>query len=448
MQSDDRLVKLFRRGVEPAFDELVNRYRVALVAYAGSIAGRDRAEDVVQESLVKAHRSLARDQAMELKPWLYRVVRNTALNDIRDNRKHGHEGLGETPNPSFEQPHDVAERREELATVVAAVSALPTSQRRALVGHELGGFSYDEIAAELDVTPGATRQLIYRARLSLRNSFGALIPFPLIAWLASGTTSMFASGAAGGAATGAAATGTLGTSADAGAGAAGGGIAGGGGTKLAVVAIVAGGSLVGGVAVERQQHDSSSNDSNPAVLTQASGDVPGSSSGNSQAPASLATGITGGSSGSGSSGSDEDSKGENGSSGGDRDSSGFRDDSGGERSGSDDDSSGSGGGGHSGPGGGDDGFRPAREDSSGPGPGGDDDREQLEGDRPDSSGPGSDDDGSGGSGISGEGSSGSGSSGSGSDPDGSGSSDSGSYGDGGEFHSDGDPLPDSGSGDD
>ena len=97
LQSDERLLKLFRRGVEPAFDELVRRYRNALVGYAGSIAGRDRAEDVVQESLVKAHRSLGGDREIDPRPWLYAVVRNTALNDVRDNRKHRHLDLVESP---------------------------------------------------------------------------------------------------------------------------------------------------------------------------------------------------------------------------------------------------------------------------------------------------------------------------------------------------------------
>jgi len=148
MQSDSRLVKLFRRGVEPAFDELVNRYRGALVTYAGAIAGYDRAEDVVQDSLVKAHRSLGGDQPIEPKPLLYTVVRNTALNDIRDNSKHRHVLLGETTG-RVAPTHEVAERREELAAVVAAVSDLPESQRRALIGHELGGFSHEEIAGLL-----------------------------------------------------------------------------------------------------------------------------------------------------------------------------------------------------------------------------------------------------------------------------------------------------------
>lgn len=237
LQSDDRLVKLFQRGVEPAFDELVRRHRDALVRYAGAIAGANRAEDVVQESLVKAHRSLSGDRQIEPKPWLYKIVRNTALNDIRDNRKHEHDDLGDSASRT-QAPQDVLEQRERLASVVAAVSGLPPSQRRALIGHELGGFSHEEIAAELDLTTGATKQLIYRARLTLRNAAGALIPTPLIAWLASDGAGLLAAGASTGAAAGAA--------------------------KLAVVAVVAGGSFTAGVAIEKKQS------AKPVVTTQAS----------------------------------------------------------------------------------------------------------------------------------------------------------------------------------
>jgi len=237
LQSDERLLKLFRRGVEPAFDELVRRYRNALVGYAGSIAGRDRAEDVVQESLVKAHRSLGGDREIDPRPWLYAVVRNTALNDVRDNRKHRHLDLVESPGHGG-TPDDVVEQRERFAAVLAAVADLPPAQRRALVDHELSGFSHEEIAAELELSTGATKQLIYRARLTLRNACGAMIPLPLVAWLAE-SPGLFATGAAGGGAT---ATGLIGA------------IGGGGAAKLAAVAVVAGSTIAGGIAVEK--HDS------------------------------------------------------------------------------------------------------------------------------------------------------------------------------------------------
>ncbi len=255
MQSDRRLVKLFRRGVDPAFDELVNRHRVPLVNFAAAIAGRDRADDVVQEALVKAHRSLSRDQPEEVAAWLYRIVRNTALNDIRDNSKHCHDELGHSAGAA-EQPHDVLLRRERLAAVVAAVAELPPSQREAIVGRELGGFTHDEIATRLELSTGATKQLIYRARLTLREALGALIPFPVIALLVGDAAGIYTAGTAGGVAAGAAVSAVSGGAAGGGAGGATGGllaaVGGSGAAKVAVVAVMAGGSLAAGIAVEHR----------------------------------------------------------------------------------------------------------------------------------------------------------------------------------------------------
>ena len=415
MQSDSRLVKLFRSGVDPAFDEFVRRYRGVLVAYAGAIAGRDRAEDVVQDSLLKAHKSLSDDQEIEPKPWLYKVVRNTALNDIRDNKKHSHDGLRDSAG-RVAQPQEVAEQREELAAVVAAVSALPASQRRALIGHELGGYSYGEIAHELDVSTGATKQLIHRARLSLRNGFGALIPFPVIAWLVSDATGIYAAGAATtGAAAGALSAASGGVTVGAtGTGGFFAGLAGTGTTKLAVAAIVAGGSIGAGVAAERHYQSAAPQSTTPAVSTADAGE--GSSSGGSsgpQIPASTVAAVDG-------NGQGKDSEGSGHSSGDNRPQSGSGD--------------------HSDSSGGDDSNSPHRDqDDSSSGH----DQPRPEGNRPDHSGPGSgdesrphgsddgggDDDGSSDSSSGGSGSSGSGSSGSGSSDSGlsdSGSSDSGS----------------------
>ncbi len=295
MQSDKRLVRLFRRGVDPAFDELVTRHRVSLVNFAAAIAGRDRADDVVQDALVKAHRSLSRDQPDEVAAWLYRIVRNTALNDIRDNSKHRHDELGHATG-SAEQPHEVLLRRERLATVVAAVAELPASQRTAIVGRELGGFTHDEIAAQLDLSTGATKQLIYRARLTLREALGALIPFPVIAWLVADAAGVYTAGTAGGAAAGAAMSAASGGGAAAGAGATGaasGGVlaalAGSGAAKVAVVAVMAGGSLAAGIAVER----GGSGATGPPDVASAAGRPTTGGSGGAEGPQMAAGVLTG-----------------------------------------------------------------------------------------------------------------------------------------------------------
>src|SRR4051812_941974 len=194
-QSDGRLARLAGEGSEAAFEEIVRRYRSGLVAFAGRIASRDSADDVVQDSMVKAHHALLRGDRPEApRAWLFRIVRNTALNDRRDQRVHDH--LDENYD-GVEQPPEVAERRRQLGDLVVAMRDLPSAQREALVQRELEGKGHEQIAASLDVSPGAVRQLIFRARSALRAGIGALLPMQLLrAALLSGATEQAGTGAA------------------------------------------------------------------------------------------------------------------------------------------------------------------------------------------------------------------------------------------------------------
>jgi RNA polymerase sigma factor (sigma-70 family) len=177
-QSDARLVSLFREGHDRAFEEIVRRYRPQLVSFAGGIVPQHRAEDVVQEAMAKAHSSLETTHGeMNVKPWLYTIVRNRALNDLRD--EPGHQHLDEDFD-GVPQPPEVAARRSELAAVLSEVKCLPTAQREALLRRELEGRSHQEIAAAIGVTPGAVRGLIFRARTALREAAGLLIPLPVM----------------------------------------------------------------------------------------------------------------------------------------------------------------------------------------------------------------------------------------------------------------------------
>lgn len=65
--------------------------------------------------------------------------------------------------------------------MVTAVGALPERQRDALVLRELEGRSYEEIAVQLGVSDGAVRQLLNRARNTLRASVTAVTPYGLLA---------------------------------------------------------------------------------------------------------------------------------------------------------------------------------------------------------------------------------------------------------------------------
>jgi RNA polymerase sigma factor (sigma-70 family) len=183
-QSDERLVDLVRAGSDPAFEAIVERYRRALMRYVSRLLPPERAEDVVQQSFVKAYEAMHRNSAeLSLKPWLYRIAHNGALNALRD-RGAAHAELSDTID-GVERPDQAFERTLGLRELVVAVQALPERQRSAILLREMEGRSYEEIATALGVSDGAVRQLLNRARNSLRAAAASVIPMPLVERVAS-----------------------------------------------------------------------------------------------------------------------------------------------------------------------------------------------------------------------------------------------------------------------
>ena len=83
-QSDERLVVLARNGHERAFEAIVERYRGALLRAARRYLPDARAEDALQHAYLQAWSALQRgDEVRDLRAWLYRIVHNTALNQLR-----------------------------------------------------------------------------------------------------------------------------------------------------------------------------------------------------------------------------------------------------------------------------------------------------------------------------------------------------------------------------
>jgi RNA polymerase sigma factor (sigma-70 family) len=237
-QSDRRLVTLVRDGYEAAFEEIVRRYGAALGRYARAIVG-GHAEDVTQDAFSKALLALRRDGAeIELRPWLYRIVCNTALNDLRDRPPAAQEltePLAHTGSVSEE-----VERREEVAELARRLRQLPQPQRAAIVMRELEGLSHEEIAAALGVTGGAARQTIHRARTALRDAVGAAIPLPLLRVLIDHGAEASAAGAGAGGAAAAASVGSAGA---------------GGVLKAGLATALIAGSVGTGLVVHRDRHE-------------------------------------------------------------------------------------------------------------------------------------------------------------------------------------------------
>jgi RNA polymerase sigma factor (sigma-70 family) len=175
-ESDGRLVSLTRDGSEKAFAEIVRRYEKALLSYCQRLVGADRARDAVQQAFLQAYLALKSESAEEvnLRPWLYRISRNCAIDLLRRN---GWEYDELDPAlPGAASPPVVLEQRQRLREVLSAIHKLPDRQRRALLLREVEGRSYGEIAPALGEGTSGINQLIFRARTRLREAVGAIVP--------------------------------------------------------------------------------------------------------------------------------------------------------------------------------------------------------------------------------------------------------------------------------
>src|SRR3954469_14981273 len=169
LMDDERLVALVRSGSDAAFGAIHDRYRDRLVAFARRLlagTGYD-AEDVVQDAFIRAlHGLRTTDTEMHLRPWLYMIVRNRAMDDLRRPARVAAE-LDDVEHLAPARDADPAARaaeREQLREIVAEMQRLPERQKLALVMRELDGASHVQMAERLGTSIPATKSLLVRAR--------------------------------------------------------------------------------------------------------------------------------------------------------------------------------------------------------------------------------------------------------------------------------------------
>jgi RNA polymerase sigma-70 factor (ECF subfamily) len=142
----------------------------ALYAYVLRLVGGDRyqAEDVVQETLLRAWRSADRldPAARSLRPWLVTVARRIVIDGHRSRRARP----PETSPALLEQlpAEDELDRTLRLMTISDALDDLTEAHRRVLVETYFKGRTVNEAAAELGVPPGTVRSRVFYALRALR----------------------------------------------------------------------------------------------------------------------------------------------------------------------------------------------------------------------------------------------------------------------------------------
>jgi RNA polymerase sigma-70 factor (ECF subfamily) len=182
---DDALVDAARKGDPAAFRQLFDNYHRRAYAIALGVVKRpDDAHDVVQDAFIKVHKHIANFQGTSsFYTWLYRIVMNLAIDQIRKRRKSTEwddkvrpdDAAGDgtlLPHMSESNPRKTVIRRELAGKLEKALQTLPEYHRAVILLREVEGMSYEEMAEVLEVPKGTIMSRLFHARRKMQEQLG------------------------------------------------------------------------------------------------------------------------------------------------------------------------------------------------------------------------------------------------------------------------------------
>jgi RNA polymerase sigma-70 factor (ECF subfamily) len=177
--TDAALMAGVGRGDEHCLSELQRRHRHSIVCFAAAFVDADGAEDIAQETFIRASARAAQWRPLgPLRTYLLHIARNVALNERRRQRSLAARLGAALPVLARRSPATPAELLDEseLRTAVAnALDAMPERRRETFALIRFGGLSYAEAAAVMGTSEQTTANQMSAAMADLRR---ALMPFP------------------------------------------------------------------------------------------------------------------------------------------------------------------------------------------------------------------------------------------------------------------------------
>ena len=184
--TDAAFVAKARAGDSDAYRVLVERHSRALFRLAFRMTGNESdAEDVVQESFMRAYRQLAKfDDRASFGTWIYRIASNCALDLVRSRKRRSEHLAPNDPDmddPTLNLPAlDPTPERSALSTevrerVTEAMNDLSPTERTAFVLRHFEGMCIEDVSRVLECQPGAAKHSVFRAVQKLRRALEPVV---------------------------------------------------------------------------------------------------------------------------------------------------------------------------------------------------------------------------------------------------------------------------------
>ena len=185
--SDEELMTGIAKGDEYAFQILVERHQTSVINLIYRFTGDPtKSQDLSQEVFLRVWQAAGTyEPKAEFTTWLYRVVANLCLNEMKSSRRKrwlrffhsdtDEQAVGEenfsNGSPS---PEDLLLARERSRQITSALQSLPENQRMALILKRYDDLSYEEIARILNCSVSAVESLLVRAKKNLQEKLRIL----------------------------------------------------------------------------------------------------------------------------------------------------------------------------------------------------------------------------------------------------------------------------------
>jgi len=169
-------VELLRCGDSKAWEVVVNQYQISLSKYLyNMVKDKELARDLTQDTFLKAYQAMPQTEGdLNLKNWLYRIATNNAIDVLRRRKLISWFPWveGATISREARNSHEDALAQREL--VRGALNKLPGKYKAVLLLHDNQGFSCQEIGEMLDISLGAVKKRVARARVMFRDAYEKL----------------------------------------------------------------------------------------------------------------------------------------------------------------------------------------------------------------------------------------------------------------------------------
>jgi RNA polymerase sigma factor (sigma-70 family) len=175
MNSEEKLIRDCKKGKSAAQDLVYRKYAGKMLGVCMRYTGnKQEAEDVLQDAFIKVFtkiRSFNTNEKGSFAGWIHRIMVTTALNYIRDNKKHNyHSDIDEVEPENYEgyDQHDDAESSIDSKKVMEIIQELPTGYKTVFNLYVFEKYTHQEIADELGISVNTSKSQLSKARTMIK----------------------------------------------------------------------------------------------------------------------------------------------------------------------------------------------------------------------------------------------------------------------------------------